>query len=470
MNILRIFVFLFLAFDVTAVLAAKHAFVLGNADYHRLPKLENTHADANAYRVAFRKLGYTVDYQTDLSRDDMGDAFEAFLRRVAPGDQVTFVYSGHGWSDGVINYLIPTDTPAIVSDSKLKRISIALRNGHNGILDQLKNKGVSLTVAIIDACRNNPFKSSEGTRSTSMSKGLAREQAARGTFVIFSAGVGQEALDGLPGDGDSEILSVFTRSFIPHLLSGVYLEDAISDAQVETARLASSFNGHLQHPAYYDEALGKTCLSKSCGLPTVLVSAPAASNQPQVISVPAVELQPNWNLAVYNDVDFYGDDIDPNGLQVANEAECQSVCEGEPTCRMYTYNQRAKLCFRKLGLGLAVVSHGARSGFYFKSGSLPAGATAPDVEVKWKVMPGKEFRGIFIGGSASVESLRECTELCERIGCKGVSMKGSKKPFLCKMRRLFADGLFGMVAKPNVISAYPEGRVVHSSQVVQINR
>lgn len=253
-----------LVFYTFPALAAKHAFVLGNAAYENLPVLKNTLADAAAYRQAFTQLGYEVDYHEDLRRESMEDKFEIFLNRVAPGDQVTFVYSGHGWSDGVVNYLIPIDSPSNGSDSKLKRISVALRNGYNGILDQLEAAGVSLTVAVIDACRNNPFKPLEGKKSLSMSRGLARVQAATGTFVIFSAGIGQEALDGLPEDPADQKLSVFTRSFVPLLTSGLYLEDAISEAQVETARLAKLYFGHKQHPAYYDETLGKTCLAEVC--------------------------------------------------------------------------------------------------------------------------------------------------------------------------------------------------------------
>lgn len=244
--------------------AAKLAFVLGNAGYEELSDLRNTHEDARAYAETFRALGFDVDFHRDLDLDDTLLAMDRFFNRVAPGDEVVFVYSGHGWSDGSANYLIPVDAPKQGSDRILRRRSVAVKNGLNGVLDELEAAGASLTVAIVDACRNNPFEPPAGRKSFAMSRGLAPVKAATGTFVIFSAGEGQEALDRLPGDPQGPQMSVFTRAFLPHLRSGIFLEDAISRAQVETASLALDFDGHLQHPAYYDQTLGDTCLSGTC--------------------------------------------------------------------------------------------------------------------------------------------------------------------------------------------------------------
>jgi len=244
--------------------AAKLAFVLGNASYQELADLQNTHADARAYADTFGDLGYDIIFHRDLGLDATLAALDDFLARVSAGDEVVVVYSGHGWSDGSTNYLVPTDAPKQGSDRLHKRRSIVLRNGLNGILDELEAAGVSLTVAIIDACRDNPFAPTAGTRSTGISRGLAPVKAASGSFVIYSAGEGQQALDRLPDDPPGAQLSVFTRTFLPHLKSGVALERAISAAQVETAALARKVGGHLQHPAYYDQTLGDTCLAGSC--------------------------------------------------------------------------------------------------------------------------------------------------------------------------------------------------------------
>ncbi len=262
---MRVFLLLLaLVFSTGPALAAKYALVMGNADYESLSDLQNTHYDAQAYGETFQDLGYEVTFLKDLDFDSTLEALDTFYAQINPGDEVVFVFSGHGWSDGKVNYLIPTDAPKQARDSLLKRKTIALKNGYDGVLDELAALGAGLTVAVIDACRNNPFEPPQGRKSLALGRGLAPIQAQTGTLVIFSAGVGQEALDRLPDDPGDQRLSVFTRSFIPHLKSGLYVERAVAEAQKETAALARRAGGHTQTPAIYDEALGDTCLSGSC--------------------------------------------------------------------------------------------------------------------------------------------------------------------------------------------------------------
>lgn len=267
------FAALFAALLALPVHAGRLALVIANNAYEELDPLLNTHADGEAYADAFATLGYEVIFLRDLDLDGMSDGVDRFLDRVRPGDDLAFVYSGHGWSDGQVNYLVPTDAPREGSDRRVKRASLALKNGFNGILDELHKAGGTRVVAIVDACRDRPFQSAAGTRSTAMSRGLAPVQAATGTFVIFSAGEGQRALDRLSTDGPGTRPSVFTRHFAPLLTQRIPLEAAISKAQVATAEAARSQNNHVQHPAYYDQVLGDTCLSDRCDAATPVAAA-----------------------------------------------------------------------------------------------------------------------------------------------------------------------------------------------------
>lgn len=239
--------------------ANRHALVIGNAKYENLVPLQKTIGDAQGYRDALETLGFTVSFYTDLNRRKTDDAIAVFLDSLTPGDEAFFVFSGHGWSDGRSNYLLPTDAPKSGSTTQLARRSIALKNGATGILDEIAARGARLQVSVIDACRNNPFAQAGGTKSAGLSRGLVRVAPPRGSFVVYSAGTGEEALDRLPGDTEADQYSVFTRTFLPLMTAGLSLEDAIGQAQVETAKLAAQVN-HIQSPAYYDETLGKTCL------------------------------------------------------------------------------------------------------------------------------------------------------------------------------------------------------------------
>ena len=53
------------------------------------------------------------------------------------------------------------------------------------------------------------------SRSLAWGKGLARMDAAAGTFIMYSAGVGETALDRLPGDDPDKVKSIYTRKLLP---------------------------------------------------------------------------------------------------------------------------------------------------------------------------------------------------------------------------------------------------------------
>ncbi len=263
-----------LAALATSAHAARHALIIGNNSYTELTDLQNTHADAEAYAQAFRTLGFTVTMARDQSYDGMANQLDGFLDQIAPGDEVAFVFSGHGWSDGVENFLVPTDAPLQGSDRKLKRASFTLQNGLTGILDEIEKTGAARIIAIIDACRDKPFEPVAGTRSAAISRGLAPIEAHQDSIVVFSAGSGQKALDRLPGDGPNQRLSVFTRHFAPLLTQNIALETAISQAQRLTADDARSVNGHLQIPVYFDQTIGDTCLTGTCQSGTAAIVDP----------------------------------------------------------------------------------------------------------------------------------------------------------------------------------------------------
>ncbi|HEY2838107.1 MAG TPA: hypothetical protein VGJ26_03090, partial [Pirellulales bacterium] len=152
----------------------------------------------------------------------------------------------------------------------LTRVSLPIHNGANGVLDDLTRKGAALKVAIIDACRENPFHPPEGQRGYALSRGL-RPVSVAGSFVIYSAGDNQSALDRL-SEADKDPNSVFTRTLVPALRADLPLIDAIKASQENTHALAASVD-HEQTPAYYDEVLGRACLSREC-----MTAAPAASD------------------------------------------------------------------------------------------------------------------------------------------------------------------------------------------------
>ena len=132
--------------------------------------------------------------------------FDELTGRLAPGDTAFFFFAGHGVAIGGGNYILPVDVPKVEAgqDMRLARASL----GENDIVFDLQGRGVRVAVVVLDACRNNPFKK-PGVRGVGAERGLGRIEPVRGVFTLYSAGIGQMALDRL---GD-----VFTRVFVPAL-------------------------------------------------------------------------------------------------------------------------------------------------------------------------------------------------------------------------------------------------------------
>jgi hypothetical protein len=127
------------------------------------------------------------------------------------------------------------------------------------VLEGLQDRGARVSLLVLDACRDNPFKTANG-RGIGASRGLGQIQAPEGVFVLYSAGIGQTALDRL-SDRDTDSNSVFTRTFIKLLdRPSLSLQELAKTTQSEVKKLAASVH-HVQMPAYYDQVDGTLALA-----------------------------------------------------------------------------------------------------------------------------------------------------------------------------------------------------------------
>ena len=228
--------------------ARRLALVIGNDSYQNVQQLKNARSDAKAIAAELKAVGFDVTLKQDLNQKMMKSALRDFKALVQGGDEVVFYFSGHGVQFGGSNYLIPIDITAD-SEAQVADDAIPLQR----ILDDLTEQKARFSLAIIDACRSNPFK--EAGRAIG-GRGLASVTPATGQMIMYSAGAGQAALDNL-GPKDPNPNGVFTRVLIqemrkPGVPAGVLLKDVQSDV----VDLAHSVN-HEQVPALYDQSLGK---------------------------------------------------------------------------------------------------------------------------------------------------------------------------------------------------------------------
>jgi len=228
-------------------MANRKALVIGNDTYKSITKLLNAREDAKAIASNLTAVGYKVTLHLDLNEKDMKTALRTFSSQVQGGDEVMFFYAGHGVQLGATNYLLPIDIGG-ESEAQVKDEAIQLQRG----LDDMTEKKTKFTLAMIDACRDNPFKSAGRNIG---GRGMAPTTAATGQMVVFSAGTGQQALDRL-GNNDKNKNGVFTRTFLKEMQkSGVSIDRIVKNVRNEVAELAKTI-GHEQVPAIYDQVLG----------------------------------------------------------------------------------------------------------------------------------------------------------------------------------------------------------------------
>jgi hypothetical protein len=194
-------------------------------------------------------LEYTSEYRNDT--DGIAMFLSEKTEEFNAGDEVLFYFSGHAVEIDGKNFLTPIDTIGI-SQNQLADDSIDLKTA---VLDPLTTKKVKLTLALIDACRDNPFLKTASTRSNSNSRGLAPTTPATGQLIVYSAGSGQTALDRL-GPNDKDKNGVFTRVLLSEMKkNNVPIHQVIRNVRSEVVKLARSI-GHDQVPAIYDQVDG----------------------------------------------------------------------------------------------------------------------------------------------------------------------------------------------------------------------
>jgi len=239
------------------------ALAIGNDLYPNLPadrQLKKAVNDATTIAGALRSLGFEVIVGTNLGRQAMIDKLAEFTARLQPGDTAALFFAGHGVAIAGVNYLIPSDVPAVTegAEARVRGASLA----EPDLIAELQARSVRVALLVIDACRDNPFPRAAG-RSIGNTRGLADAKPARGIFTLYSAGIGQTALDRL-GGSDTAHNSVFTRIFAEQLKRPeLHLGDLAVEVRERVAELALKATDercepapHEQTPAYYDQTLG----------------------------------------------------------------------------------------------------------------------------------------------------------------------------------------------------------------------
>ncbi len=167
------------------------ALVVGNSAYQNAVRLNNPASDAKLMSDTLLSLGFSVvggGARLDLDKAGFDAALREFGQELTGADIALFYYAGHGVEIRGLNYLVPVDAnPKEEADILSDMTSLP------GILDQMQKSAARINIALLDACRTNPFRIHLST------SGLAQMQAPPGTLISFATQPRSVSLDGDDG-------------------------------------------------------------------------------------------------------------------------------------------------------------------------------------------------------------------------------------------------------------------------------
>ncbi|MBF0311260.1 MAG: caspase family protein, partial [Magnetococcales bacterium] len=242
-----------------AALAERKALLIGNDLYEHARKLEKAASDARSFGNVLAGMGFADPLvRENLKRTAMNTAVGKFVAGLKPEDEVIFYFAGHGGDKEGKNYLLPIDFPApgeIEFESRLDDEGVRL----GGLLEKIREKKPRFVLAIVDACRDNPFPQL-GARGGEEVGRLADESPPRGMLLVYAAEPGKKALDYLR-DKNEDPNGVFMRALLPLLRTpGVEIHEVLRQVRGKVKELTRE----RQFPNWHDLFDGRFCFQGPC--------------------------------------------------------------------------------------------------------------------------------------------------------------------------------------------------------------
>jgi hypothetical protein len=168
------------------------ALVIGNSEYRNGGSLKNPVNDANLIEGTLKDLGFDVLKCLNTGKDSMLNSIRTFSKKMESYNVALFYYAGHGLQVDGINYLIPTDAK-LESKNDCSWEAVAVQT----VTDEFKKHETNTNIVILDACRNNPFRS----WMRGPEQGFKAMEKVIGTIISFATSEGETAADGIGANG-----------------------------------------------------------------------------------------------------------------------------------------------------------------------------------------------------------------------------------------------------------------------------
>jgi len=254
-----------LLFAAPAMAEKRVALVIGNGAYVKSSALANPVNDATEMAKAAAEAGFEVIAGLDLDKRTFDIKVRDFARALGDADVALFYYAGHALQVSGRNYLVPVDA-SMERERDLDFETV----GVDFVLRQMEiDRENKTNLVFLDSCRDNPLARnlarSMGTRSASVSQGLAQVQTGVGTFIAYSTQPGNVALDG------SGTNSPFTAALVKGMRAS---ERNLTSVMVEVRKDVLAATGGRQVPWDHSSLTGDFFFQR--------VAAPGALVQPGV--------------------------------------------------------------------------------------------------------------------------------------------------------------------------------------------
>ena len=213
---------------VAPALDRRVALVIGNSAYPNAV-LANPVFDADLVSASLQKAGFDVMELKDADFAKFDAALTRFAAKEEGADIALFYFAGHGFAlagDDLRprNYLMTTSADmSATSDAVLRRDGFSIDEVMKRISAPAK-----VTLAFIDACRNDPFHRGSADRGFEpIAVSLSRQ-----IYIGMSTQLGKTSIDGVGGMG-----SPFAQAFVEQMTTpGLRIDDAFRALRKEVSR------------------------------------------------------------------------------------------------------------------------------------------------------------------------------------------------------------------------------------------
>lgn len=219
----------------------KYALVIGVKTYTHVAPLQNSLNDAKDMSATLKKKGFhVVELYDPPTKRVMQESIRQYFQLVRDKKDAAGLvfYSGHGMQVKGVNYLIPAEAnPSIEADLDDQCVNM------DYLMRALQEAGNGLNIIILDACRNNPFRSF--TRSGE--KGLSMVESPKGSYIVYATKPGSVASDGVGRNGlfTSKLLQYINTEGlnIEQVFKQVARDVAIESADQQRPWISSDYTG-----------------------------------------------------------------------------------------------------------------------------------------------------------------------------------------------------------------------------------